>query len=466
MYLSIIPAVAVTALTRDFFSRGMENLLFSGMKVIKKLRKFAYNPDMEPRVPASEVRPPLIVPRPEHTLSRKNISVEALKVLYRLHYAGYKAYLVGGSVRDLLLGKQPKDFDIATDARPGEIRKLFRNSRIIGRRFRLVQVFFRGGKIVEVSTFRRRSEFEEMPETLPEPRHDTFGTPAEDAQRRDLTINGLFYNIADFSLVDYVGGLEDLRQGLIRVIGDPAVRFVRDPMRMLRVLRHAARTGFTIDPLTWQELLAKRHLIRLCAPARTRDELLRDLKSGAARSFFALMFHSGLFYAIFPHWEKLLGERGESRLLELFSRIDLLIRNERPVSETLLWAAFLLPYLEAFPQPEDPKELREFFREKAREALAPVEFPRQRGDEVSQVLAVASLIASFLRDKRPIPARMAKLAAFPEAYRLYQLAGAPQEELLSLFSEEKVPVPQPSRKRRRPRRRRSKKKGVRPAKLQ
>jgi poly(A) polymerase len=176
-------------------------------------------------VPLEVPDSPHIVPRSAHTLSRKFITVEALKVLYRLHHNGYKAYLVGGSVRDLLLGKTPKDFDVATDARPSEIRKLFRNSRIIGRRFRLVQVFFRGGKIVEVSTFRCRSEFEDSGE-VPLARNNTYGTPAEDAHRRDLTINGLFYNIADFSLVDYVGGLADLHRGCIRVIGEPAVRFV------------------------------------------------------------------------------------------------------------------------------------------------------------------------------------------------------------------------------------------------
>jgi poly(A) polymerase len=385
--------------------------------------------------------------------------VEALKVLYRLHYAGYKAYLVGGSVRDLLLGKQPKDFDIATDARPGEMRKLFRNSRIIGRRFRLVQVFFRGGKIVEVSTFRCRSEFDEGPEATPDARNNTFGTPGEDAQRRDLTINGLFYNVADFSLVDYVGGLKDLRQGLIRAIGDPEVRFVRDPVRMLRVLRHAARTGFAIDPQTWEELVAHRHLIRLCAPARIRDELLRDFKSGAARPFFELMFASGLFYAILPHWQGRLGEEGEKRLLELLARLDLLIQNERPVSESLLWASFLIPYLEREPLPEHPKDLREFFREKGRESLGTVEFPRQRGDDVAHILALALTVASFLKDNRSIPARTARLAAFPEAFRLCRLTEAPVEELVRIFTEEEVEMPPVSSKRRRTRRRRFKKKG-------
>jgi poly(A) polymerase len=420
---------------------------------------------MEPHTPDTEVRSPRIVSRPEHTLSRKHVSVDALKVLYRLHHAGYKAFLVGGSVRDLLLGKQPKDFDLATDARPGEIRKLFRNSRIIGRRFRLVQIFFRGGKNVEVSTFRCRSEFDEAPDAPADARHNTFGTPAEDAQRRDLTINGLFYNIADFSLVDYVGGLEDLRRGLIRVIGDPGVRFVRDPMRMLRVLRHAARTGFAIDAGTWEELLAKRHLIRLCVPVRIRDELLRDFKSGAARPFFELMFQSGLFYAILPHWQKHLGKTGERRLLDLLSRLDLLIRHERPVSESLLWAAFLIPYLEREPLPEDLRNVRESFREEGREALGPVEFPRQRGDEVSQILALACTIATFLKDDRPIPARTARLAAFPEAFRLYQLTEAPPEELLQIFATEEMPLP-PISSRRRPRRRRFKKKASRPPKPQ
>ncbi len=188
---------------------------------------------------------PKIIPRPEHPISRADIDVEVLKVLYRLHHNGYRAYLVGGSVRDLWLGKKPKDFDIATDAHPQEIRRLFRNSRIIGRRFRLVQVFFKGGKVVEVSTFRSRSEFEGEGDILAP--NNTFGTPAEDAQRRDLTINGLFYDISDFSLLDYVGGMEDLENKIIRVIGPPEVRFRRDPVRMLRVLRHAARTGFTID---------------------------------------------------------------------------------------------------------------------------------------------------------------------------------------------------------------------------
>ncbi|MDP3182549.1 MAG: hypothetical protein Q8M54_06985 [Desulfobaccales bacterium] len=422
------------------------------------MSNFTYNFYMRPHLPEPPVAQPRIIPRPEHHLSRKDIEVEALKVLYRLHHAGYTAYLVGGSVRDLLLGKRPKDFDLVTDARPGEIRKLFRNSRIIGRRFRLVQVFFRGGHIVEVSTFRRRSEFDEVEDNLP-PRDKTYGTPAEDAWRRDLTINGLFYNIADFSLVDYVGGLEDLKAGRIRVIGEPAMRFVRDPVRMLRVLRHAARTGFKIDAGAIDEILAKGHLIRLCPPARVRDELLKDFRSAAARPFFQLMLQSGLFYAIFPAWKPRLGKSGEQRLLELCGRLDLLFKAEQPISDSLLWALFLTPYLEREPRSPNFKELRDHIQQKAREALGGIEFPRQRQDEVSQMLALVEILTPQLHQNRPISSRFTRLATYPEAWLLYHLKETPAAELLHKCTLDKIPPRAPQPKRRRVRRRRGRGRG-------
>src|SRR5215213_11436484 len=203
--------------------------------------------------------PPRILPRPEHTLSRKAIDADALKVLYRLKNHGYIAYLVGGGVRDLLLGRRPKDFDIATDAHPYQIKKLFRNCWIIGRRFRLAHVKF-GSKVIEVATFRRQvAPGEEVVQdgvpapdpTTPEGEHlihrdNTFGTPEEDAFRRDFTINALFYDIATFSIIDYVDGLDDLHAGIVRSIGDPEVRFKEDPVRMLRAVAFAARLNFTI----------------------------------------------------------------------------------------------------------------------------------------------------------------------------------------------------------------------------
>ena len=257
---------------------------------------------------------PTVIPRSDHPVSRKRVDEEALKVLYRLHHHGFLAFLVGGSVRDLLLGKIPKDFDVATNAHPHEVNALFRNSRIIGRRFRLVQVFFKGGKIVEVSTFRSRSEYEEIEtEEGTIIRTDSFGTPEEDAFRRDITINGLFYNIADFSIIDFVGGMEDLKQGLIRTIGDPDERFKQDPVRMIRVIRHSARTGFAIDGPTYQALLRHREELKKCSPSRVRDEFLRDLKEGMACPSLDLMLQTGLLFSIFPDFTRALGDRNPSK---------------------------------------------------------------------------------------------------------------------------------------------------------
>src|SRR3954449_11666148 len=204
---------------------------------------------------------PRIVPRDAHVVSRRDIDPDALKVLYRLRQADFTAYLVGGGVRDLLLSRRPKDFDIGTSAHPQQVKKLFRNCWIIGRRFRLAHVKF-GTKVIEVATFRRQVApgEEVVAEGVPAPdpttpdgkalvHHDnTFGTPEEDAFRRDFTVNALFYDIATFSIIDYVGGLDDLRAGIVRSIGDPVLRFREDPVRMLRAIALASRLGFALDP--------------------------------------------------------------------------------------------------------------------------------------------------------------------------------------------------------------------------
>src|SRR5436309_9067916 len=204
---------------------------------------------------------PRVIPRAEHPISRRDIDPDALKVLYRLRQFNHIAYLVGGSVRDLLLARRPKDFDIGTSAHPYQVKKLFRNCWIIGRRFRLAHVRF-GQKIIEVATFRRQVEpgEEVVQDGVPAPdpttpqgeqliHHDnTFGTPEEDAFRRDFTINALFYDIATFSIIDYVGGLDDVRAGIVRSIGDPSVRVLEDPVRMMRAVALASRLGFAIDP--------------------------------------------------------------------------------------------------------------------------------------------------------------------------------------------------------------------------
>jgi poly(A) polymerase len=302
---------------------------------------------------ASEIVP-VVIPRSKHPISRRMIDEEALKVLYRLHRHGYLAFLVGGSVRDFLIGKIPKDFDVATSAHPHEVSALFRNSRVIGRRFRLVHVFFHGGKTIEVSTFRSRSEFEEVEsEDGSIVRKDSFGTPEEDALRRDLTINGLFYNIANFSIIDYVGGMVDLERKVIRTIGNPGERFKQDPVRMIRVLRHAARTGFTIEDETFRALIEHRDEIRKCSPSRVRDEFFRDLKEGMAEPSLRLMLQTDLLLSIFPDFERVFGERNPFKrkdreyLLALFHLIDDLNRQGKPVSEAVLIALFLTPFLQA-----------------------------------------------------------------------------------------------------------------------
>jgi poly(A) polymerase len=256
---------------------------------------------------------PLIVPRSEHVLSRKLVDPDALKVLYRLNQANYTAYLVGGGVRDLLLGRKPKDFDIGTSAHPYEVKKLFRNCWIIGRRFRLAHVRF-GDKVIEVATFRRQVTPDEAAADGPlqtvAPREaeadvaspelddardhlvhrdNTFGTPEQDAFRRDFTINALFYDIATFSIIDYTGGLEDLRNGLVRCIGVPEVRFREDPVRMLRAVAMAARLNFQIDPPIETAIAAHRGDIARSAPARLLEEFYKLLRSGAAERAFRML---------------------------------------------------------------------------------------------------------------------------------------------------------------------------------
>ncbi|HEX7502154.1 MAG TPA: hypothetical protein VF451_01935 [Acidobacteriota bacterium] len=230
---------------------------------------------------------PLILPRSEHTLSRRHIDPDALKILFRLRHLGFTAYLTGGAVRDMLLGKTPKDFDIATDARPAQIKKYFANAFIIGRRFRLAHIRFRGGKVIEVATFRKdpgpAPDAAAGVEGERSPQH-AFGTPAEDAWRRDITVNALFYDPVSAEVIDYVGGVADLRQGRIRIIGDAAERFREDPVRIWRVIRYAARLGFRIGEEIGNEIRASRHWLAGCSDARLFEEFSKDMLGPQTRS--------------------------------------------------------------------------------------------------------------------------------------------------------------------------------------
>ena len=297
---------------------------------------------------------PVIVERAAHSLSRSQIDPDALKVLYRLHQNSYVAYLVGGSVRDLLLGRRPKDFDIGTSAHPYQVKRLFKNCWVIGRRFRLAHVRF-GMKTIEVATFRRKVTAEELAaaeeaaaelrETPEEGnagpglihRENTFGTPEEDAFRRDFTINALFYDIGTFSIIDYTGGLEDLRAGIIRSIGDPAERFHEDPVRMLRAIAMAARLGFTIDAPIDNAIGNGRAEIARSAPARLIEEFYKLLRSGASEQAFRMMAERRLLEPIAHDLQKGAGDR----LWQSLAAVDAYRKRHEDTPDTLSNAILL-----------------------------------------------------------------------------------------------------------------------------
>ncbi len=384
----------------------------------------------QPEAPVSSAVPPascenqpepLIIPRAEHGISRKNIDSDALKVLYRLHNHGHVAYLVGGGVRDLLLGRRPKDFDISTDATPSQVRRLFRNSRIIGKRFRLVQVFFRGGKIIEVSTFRRAAE-EDEGEVLCA--NNTYGTPAEDALRRDLTINALFYNIADYSVVDYVNGLADLKAGLIRGVGDSHVRFHRDPVRVLRAVRHGARTGFELTPDALAAVREHGDKLALCPTSRVRDELMRDLKGGAAAAWLERAHATGVLYHLLPTLEPFYGDpdsQARPRAVQLLARVDKDLAAGKEVEDPVVVSLLFWPAMEEVagqrefaPGRQGRGQWALFVREALPELAAPVAFAKRVMERVGQI---AGLMA-FVREAQPgqsLPKKVVTKGYFPMA---------------------------------------------------
>ncbi|MFP2516295.1 MULTISPECIES: polynucleotide adenylyltransferase PcnB [Buttiauxella] len=298
-----------------------------------------------------------VIPRDQHALSRKDISENALKVLYRLNKAGYEAYLVGGGVRDLLLGKRPKDFDVTTSATPDQVRKLFRNCRLVGRRFRLAHVMF-GPEIIEVATFRGHHEEQKSDKQTSQTgqngmllRDNIFGSIEEDAQRRDFTINSLYYSVADFSVRDYVGGLRDLRNGVIRLIGDPETRYREDPVRMLRAVRFAAKLNMTISPETGEPIPRLATLINDVPPARLFEESLKLLQAGHGYATYELLREYQLFQPLFPSITRYFTEQGDSPMERMIDQVlkntDNRIHNDMRVNPAFLFSAmFWYPQLE------------------------------------------------------------------------------------------------------------------------
>jgi poly(A) polymerase len=311
-----------------------------------------------------------IISRSSHNISRKLLSPNALRIMYRLRDNGFTARLVGGAVRDILIGRTPKDFDIVTDATPEQMKRLFRNCRLVGRRFRLAHLHFKD-EIIEVATFRASgsgsepdepdfaAEDEETPESSGRDRHllvnedgmllrdNLFGTPHEDAWRRDFTVNALSYDIADFAVIDYVGGIADLEARIIRTIGDPWSRFTEDPVRMLRAVRLSAQLDFTIEKVCWQAMTEMADRITLASPARLFDELLKLFFSGAATVCYRLLETSGLLAALLPDFHAWLQENGDATVVRRLTWLDTRAANGRATSPQLFLAAFFGEYFDA-----------------------------------------------------------------------------------------------------------------------
>jgi poly(A) polymerase len=303
---------------------------------------------------------PTIVPRDRHGISRRNVSEPALKVLYRLNKAGYEAYMVGGGVRDLLLGREPKDFDIATDARPEEVKRLFGNCRLIGRRFRLAHVRF-GNDVVEVATFRAlagqepdepdeedddgRRPDRDIDDTGRILRDNVWGSLEEDAFRRDFTVNALYYNIADFSVVDYVGGVKDLEDGKIRLIGEPEDRYREDPVRMLRAVRFAVKLGFRIERSSEKPLRKLAPLLADIPAARLYEEVNKLFLAGFGVQTFEMLRATGLFGQLFPQTEAALAKEEQGFpmmfVIRALENTDERVAADKSVTPAFLYAALL-----------------------------------------------------------------------------------------------------------------------------
>ena len=293
------------------------------------------------------VRKPQIIPSSEHGICRADISENALKVLYRLKNAGYGAYLVGGGVRDLLLGLKPKDFDVATDARPEQVRELFRNCRLIGRRFRLAHVHF-GREIIEVSTFRASHNDAIAGEGHEEDgriiRDNVYGKLDDDVWRRDFTVNALYYNIEDDSVVDYVGGIQDIQNRQLRLLGIPEDRYREDPVRMLRAVRFATKLGFTIHPVSEQPIRELASLLEDIPAARLFEEFLKLFMSGHSAETYRRLREYSLFATLFPQTEEMLNQGNEyihKLLTNAFKNTDKRLAEDKPVTPAFLLAALL-----------------------------------------------------------------------------------------------------------------------------
>jgi poly(A) polymerase len=364
---------------------------------------------------------PVIVTKPGHPISGQDVDPDALKIIYRLHRLGFTAYLTGGAVRDLLLGRPAKDFDVVTDARPGQIKKRFARAFIIGRRFRLAHVHFPAGKYIEVATFRRISDqaARETPageDVLAHP----YGTPEEDAFRRDITINALYYDPIEDAVIDYVGGLEDIARRTVRVIGDPAERFTEDPVRIWRVLRYASRLGFTVEASVEREIPGHAHLIAAASGARLYEELNKDLAQESRPVLETLKKYRILKFII--------GKTGEayetddalfSRLLALLDTADRARAAGTWLAIEEMYALLFWPWLQPLLE-RTGIDLHKALSDAFHEAGMKVNIPRNLRADTSHVLIIVAAMDRALRTGR-MRWSLARRPHFVPAERVYSL---------------------------------------------
>jgi len=384
---------------------------------------------------------------PLQPITTDRIDPDALKVVRRLVRNGYQAYLVGGVVRDLLVGRVPKDCDVATSATPEQTRKLFRNCRIIGRRFRLAHIFF-GPKIIETSTFRKHpseedeggdvvltdeappgdgapaapTEEAQPPAELLIRRDNVFGNAEEDARRRDFTINGLFYDVEGGRVVDHVGGLADLEAGVVRSIGDPDVRFREDPVRILRAIRMSARLEFTIEPGTWAAMAAHRAEIAKCAPPRILEEFYRLFRSGASQRCWAGLQKTGVLAVLAPQLDAVAGEASLGRALAV---IDASVERGQTPGNT----AFLAVLSSALiPELFDPRlghgDIHRLIETRFDPLAARLVVPRRERERTRMILSTLPRLAGIGRQRRPMS--LVRRDFFAEALGVFE-AVAPED---------------------------------------
>lgn len=409
-------------------------------------------PEADDALPLNDSGPIPEVYRVE--LDEDLIDPDAAKVVRRLTRHGYEAYLVGGGVRDLLVERKPKDFDVATSARPDDVRRLFRNSRIIGRRFRLVHVLFGGGKVIETATFRRAPE-----ETAGRDGDDllirndnVFGEAHEDAQRRDFRFNGLFYDLERHEVIDWVGGMPDIERRSVHTIGNPVVRFLEDPVRILRAIKFSARLDFGMTPEVYDAIVSCRSALRRAAKPRLFEEVLRLMREGASHRALFIAWETGVLDELLPELSTYLADREESDdiVWRMLSEVDRRTSQGRgPLDDTLLWAILLLePMREACLGERDRVEAAFAFLEPIVDRL---NVPRRIADPVRRV------VAALPRFENGRIGRFARSSLYPLATELFSIRSACLEDAPpenEEESEDEAAAPGGNGRRRRKRRRR------------